>query len=202
MQDGDNALQVVRMKVAALAVQFLFKLFCRISDHTEKIRPVPEHSAAVPCIQAGKTAGNRAQQRVLFPALFLQFKFARIHIMGQFHPRHTAVPVDEPVFYHKCPLKDRIVKFPLVILVLTQFIVGTEGAGIVSSLDHFIAFTAYYFFQVSVERTAGSLVQIEQIISLNIADVDVSVILLHHHLKILCIVIITGGLACFFRFVL
>ena len=177
----------------------MFKLLLGIADQIQKAAAVPQDGARVPAVHPGQSAGDAADQRVPLLVFFRQLVLGAVHIVGQLQARPATLPVDDPVLDQKGPLQDRILKFPLVEVVLGQFAVGAEGAGGRSPLDDLVAFPPHQLDRGGPQDLTGILVQIQQLIGVHVADVDVALIGIQHPVKITQLLPVEPGLLLFFR---
>ena len=183
-QPVQHPLQVVRVDVAALGVELAFKLLGGIADHLQEVGAVPEDGAHVPGVQPGQAAGDGPQQRRPLPVLLGQLVLRAVHIVGQLNPGSMPVPVHNAVFDHEGPLQHRVVKLPLVPRVIGKPVVGAEGAGRRPALYDLVALAPAHLLAGALQRAGGLPVDVEQLVAVHVADVDVSRVLVHHHPEI------------------
>ena len=103
-----------------------------------------------------------------------------------------SVPINLTVLYQKCAVKDGVEKFPFINILPRQPAVIAKGAGRGPSLYHLVTLPAKKILFSPPKDITAVLIQIEQLIGIHIADIDISRILFHHELKILFLLIFRG----------
>ena len=151
-------LNIVRMHVGTLAVKLLLKFLFGITDQIQEIAAVPENRPHILGIHPREPAGNGPDNGLHLLVLFSQLILRTLTIVGQLDARPAPGPADLPVFDHKGFLQKRIVKFPVIIRILPQPVVGAEGTGSGSSLNDFITFAPQHLSRGFSQRFAGILI--------------------------------------------
>ena len=118
--------------------------------------------------------------------------------MGKLNSCPAAFPVDYPVFNHESPFQSRIIKLPLIKFIFPQTVIGAEGAGTRPSLDCLITLFPDQAGKRISQGITGMLIQIQQLISIHIADINISHIGIHHPVEILLILLISTELLFLF----
>ena len=109
--------------------------------------------------------------------------------MRQLDPGFATLPVDEPVPDHKPFFQIRIIKLPGTNILLRQFRIIAERTGTGTPLNDLIALSAQPLFFGHMQSSTAGLIQKQQLISLNVSDINITDILVHHPLKITCFLI-------------
>ena len=76
-------------------------------------------------------------------------------------------------------------EFPFIKLILGQSGIGAKGAGGRSPLDHLVALAAHYLCSGRAQYVTGGLIHIQQLIGIHVADVDITLVGIHHKAEIL-----------------
>ncbi len=181
----NRPLNIVRMHIGTFAVELLLKFLFGITDQIQETAAVPENRPHILGVHPRKSAGNGPDNGIYLLVLFGQLILRALAVVGQLDARPTPCPADRPVLDHEGFLQKRIVEFPVIIRILPQLIVGAEGAGSGSALNNLITFASQHLVGGFSQCFVRMLVQIQQLVGIHIADIDITHVGVKHPVKIL-----------------
>ena len=173
------------MYISTLAVQLALKLLFGITDQIQEIAAVPENRPHILGVHPRKSPWNGPDNGIQLLILFCQLILRALAVVGQLDARPAAVPTDLTILDHKGFLQKRVVELPVIVRILSQLIVGAEGTGSGSALNDLIAFAPQHLAGAFAQRFVGILVQIQQLVGIHIADIDIADVGVQHPVKIL-----------------